>query len=367
MKTFSATLIAPLALAQVYPNRGATNASLEGSFGFGYNVGNGYDHTDSHGNDFGHQTVQGQPELREGYGYTQDQATAHIYGYDSVHPQDDATWTATFATPVGTTAAPGAYTTAIRAAVLAAHDDRIVYIQGVLNKRINRLMEIHQDNLLKIQAPFELQLDLLESEISDVNTAMTQAEETANSYFFDLIGGTDADGFVWTGRMVEYLEDRKEALNRESTLVERTLRRAYEEAKPVDEVLYAMRIDWLQGVYVSGDQAIFDTNVWDDTVMDSEFDIFTYDIGHGKGHGHTAQGNRGNERTNAGFVVGVGIGENDLSTLRGAPGPVDGKTRRYDRMTLSGNGGAGLNSDYELGVRQAQKDGQFGFDQEASL
>jgi len=34
---------------------------------------------------------------------------------------------------------------------------------------------------------------------------------------------------------------------------------------------------------------------------------------------------------------------------------------------MSGQGGQGKIPDYELGLRQAQKDGRFGFDQAASL
>lgn len=49
-----------------------------------------------------------------------------------------------------------------------------------------------------------------------------------------------------------------------------------------------MRLDWLGGVYISGNSAYFDDDIYDLSVFDSEFDLFTYDIGHGKGHGHRA-------------------------------------------------------------------------------
>lgn len=249
MKAFSATLFASSALAQVYPNRGNTNASLEGSFGFGYNVGNDYGHGDSHLNTFGHQTVPGVPEAREGYAYTQDQATTHIYGYDAVLPLDDTAWAAISGNVAG-------FITAAKVQIDEANTARLDYIQGVLDKRLNRLMEIHQDNLLKIQAPFELQLDLLSRELEDVSAASTLAAATAEQYYRDLVGGADSDGFVWDGRINDYYEDRVEALNREAELVQRTINTAYEEAKPVDEVLYAMRLDWLQGLYVSGTQVV---------------------------------------------------------------------------------------------------------------
>lgn len=350
----------------MYRNQGHENASLEGSFGSGYNIGNGFGHGDSHGTNMGHQSVPGAPEFKEGYAYTEDQATAHIYGYDSVASLDNVTW-ADF------TAGIDAYIVLMVAEIANANTDRINYIQTVLNKRIDRLMEIHQDNLLKIQAPFDLQLDLLDREIEDVAKAKAYAVTSADHYFLDLVGGTSTDTdaaatqFVWEGRMAQYRDDRVEALDRESDLVQRTLTRAFEEGKPVDEVLYAMRLDWLQGVFVSGLLAVFDTNTYDLTTFDTEFDIFTYDMGHGKGHGHTNQGNRGQRRENTGFTVGIGNAGNDLSTLHAAPGPVDGKTRRYDRATLSGDGGNGRISNHELGTIQAQKDGAYGFDQEASL
>jgi len=87
--------------------------------------------------------------------------------------------------------------------------------------------------------------------------------------------------------MNDYYNDRVDALDREKDLVIRSLERAVEEAKPVEDVLAAMRIDWLQGVYINGNIANYDTNIYDLTVFDSEFDLFTYDMGHGKGHGHT--------------------------------------------------------------------------------
>jgi hypothetical protein len=346
----------------VYPNRGHDAASLEGSFGTGYNVGNGYEHGDSHGTNMGHQGVQGAPVYNEGFAYTEQQATAHIYGYDSVPVIDNVTWAATFDAVVA------AYIGLVKGEITDANNDRIAYIQTVLNKRIDRLMEIHQDNLLKIQAPFDLQLDLLDREIEDVAAAQAYATEAADHYFLDLVGGTSPAGtapvtpaYTWTGRMVSYRDDRLEALNREEELVNRTIDRAYDEGKPVDEVLYAMRLDWLQGVFVSGLVAYHDSTMYDLSVFDTEFDIFTYDMGHGKGHGHTNQDNRGIRQENTGFAVGVGNGGNDLDTLRGAPGPVDGKTRRYDRATLSGNGGNGMPSDHELGTIQAQADGAYGF------
>jgi len=76
-------------------------------------------------------------------------------------------------------------------------------------------------------------------------------------------------------------------MNLEAARVMRLLDRAVTDKKDVAEVLYAMRLDWLQGIYVSGESVYYDEHAYDLSCFDSEFDIFTYDIGHGKGHGHT--------------------------------------------------------------------------------
>lgn len=160
--------------------------------------------------------------------------------------------------------------------------------------------------------------------------------------------------------MTEFRDDRVRDMNVEAARVMRVLDRAVNDSKYVEDVFYAMRLDWMQGIYISGTTlAVYDSNVYDKEHYSSEFDLFTYDIGSGKGHGHTNQANVG-PITDAGFVVGNGEGERPLNNLRGAPGPVDGKTRRYDRQTLSGG-----RNDYGLGVAQGQKGGQFGYDQAA--
>ena len=132
--------------------------------------------------------------------------------------------------------------------------------------------------------------------------------------------------------MQDFLQDRIDALAVETDRVSRIIERAVSDKKPVQDVLYAMRLDWLQGIYVAGNTVVYDKEVYDLTVFDDEFDLFTYDIGHGKGHGHTNQGvmspgNLGEQ----GLVVGGGVGERDISRLRGRPRAADGKRRRYDK------------------------------------
>jgi hypothetical protein len=164
------------------------------------------------------------------------------------------------------------------------------------------------------------------------------------------------------------LDDRLEALDREADRVARTLERATQDKKPVEEVLYAMRLDWLQGVYVSGATAIFDDDVYDKQVFDSEFDIFSYDVGHGKGHGHRAGAPSPLNDREQGFVYGAG-GDNrgDISQLNGDPLPVGGRGGRYDRQTQSGHGAPNKPSDYQLGIRNNDREGEYGYNQAADL
>jgi len=122
------------------------------------------------------------------------------------------------------------------------------------------------------------------------------------------------------------LDDRIDALDRETDRVVRTLERARTDSKPVEEVLYAMRLDWLGGVYVSGLNAYFDEDVYDLQVFDSEFDLFTYDIGHGKGHGHRTGAPSPLNDHEQGIVYGNGgTNTGDIGHLNGQPLPVGGR------------------------------------------
>lgn len=61
----------------------------------------------------------------------------------------------------------------------------------MLDRRRERLEEIHNDNSIKIVAPFELQIDLLEEEIEDVNKAKAHAVEDLTDAYNDLISRMD--------------------------------------------------------------------------------------------------------------------------------------------------------------------------------
>lgn len=125
-----------------------------------------------------------------------------------------------------------------------------------------------------------------------------------------------------------------------------------------------MRLDWLAGVYTAGTSAYFDTDIYDMTVFDTEFDMFTFDIGQGKGHGHRNGVQGPGNPTEVGFVTGRG-GIGNIDQLRGRPSPKDGKRGRYDRVTQSGEGK--VPSMYEIGKRQSNAEGQFNYDQAADL
>jgi len=94
--------------------------------------------------------------------------------------------------------------------------------------------------------------------------------------------------------------------------------------------------------------------------------MFTFDIGKGKGHGHTNGATGvGNDRE-TGFVVGNG-GSGDISNLRGEPVARDGTRRRYDRRTQSGHGAPNKPSDYAVGDMQNAGEGVYGYDQAADM
>jgi len=333
MKSFSAFIAST---AAAYGTNGGPlqghgpSPTIGGRFGYGYNVGNDYTAGDSHGHEMG------VPE------FNIQSAHDHIIGYDSVQPQTDAIWTANSANM-------SALVVTLLPILANINTARATYLTQRMNLKISRLDEIHDDNLVKVDAPFTLQLDLLENELQDLERAKLHATTDSTSAWDDL-----------KTRMDDYRTDRIRDLNMEAARVMRVLDRAVTDSKPVEDVFYAMRLDWLQGVYINNGAAINDPDVYDMSYFDSEFDLFTYDIGSGKGHGHTNQGNVG-PRTDAGFVVGNGEGVRDMNgPLRAAPGPVDGKTRRYDRQTLSGG-----RNDYGLGVAQGRKGGAFGYDQAA--
>ena len=172
MKTFTAAILASAVYARGNEGgirQGKLNASHGARHGYGYNIGNDYVHGDSHLNEFGHQGAWGTPTATgRGADWGSNQYTApdfhdHLTGYDSVQPERDDT-DFTDADP----STMRVFADAINTEIDNVQADREAFIDDELDKRKDRLSEIHDDNLLKIEAPFDLQLDLLEEEREDI-------------------------------------------------------------------------------------------------------------------------------------------------------------------------------------------------------
>jgi hypothetical protein len=180
MRTFATALLATAVTAR--GNQGGIRQGYGGGVGaghgYGYNMGNSYTHGDSHGQGLEHQLGYGSTQM--GFGgaadvsnqYTVPDAHDHFTGYDSVKSFDigDAAWT-TFTT--GATATT--FVDLIKTTIATVDTERRNYIQSVLDLRRDRLEEIHDDNLLKVEAPFDLQIDLLVEEQEDITQAQGYA------------------------------------------------------------------------------------------------------------------------------------------------------------------------------------------------
>ena len=151
MKYFAASMIASAISARGSSggiNQGYANSSTGGQHGYGYNMGNDYISGDSHGQVLGHQDGTGYGQPVTGQAYTANNVHDHIYGYDSVKPMSDSDWLAAVANQATLRGN-------IATAITAASDARVTFINGVLARRKIRLEDIHQDNILKIEAPFD--------------------------------------------------------------------------------------------------------------------------------------------------------------------------------------------------------------------
>jgi len=381
MKYFASALLAGAINARGTSggiNQGYENASKGASHGFGYNVGNDYMHGDSHGHYMKHNDATTH---EMGYSYDAghvDDPIDHIYGYDMI-PRITTTEWEQFGGFTGTTLnadGPQAFNGGTAGTIVRTEDarmayintqvkiitgelalavaDRTDYITDVLARRRERLEEIHADNSVKIVAPFELQIDLLEEEIDDVKKAMEHATADMTEAKEDLIS-----------RMNDYLEDRQDAMDIEMSKVIRLVERAVDEGKSVPDVVYGMKLDWLAGVFFQGgDNIIYDDSIFDDHVYDGEFDMFSFDIGHGKGHGHTTHQGAGNSHE-IGMVVGRD-GSSEIE-MRGEPVARDGTRRRYDQRTQNGHGSRGQPSNYAVGHGHDEADGAHGYNQAADM
>lgn len=157
---FAISLLGAVASASQAPVQGYGNKSIQGTFGYGYNMGNGYNAGSGHGEYLGHQEVAGYGQSGTGK-YSAPYAHDHLIGYDSVQPEVDSKWT-TLETNVI------AIINAINTQIDTIHASRLAYIQDQATARKLRLQDIHEMNAEQLASPFELQFDLLSQEIKDV-------------------------------------------------------------------------------------------------------------------------------------------------------------------------------------------------------
>lgn len=147
-------------------------------------------------------------------------------------------------------------------------------------KRERRLLEIHNDNLKKIRAPFEYQLRLVTEEEDDILQARNNAIRDANDAFDDL-----------EYRLEDLKDDIFEGLDREELRITQALDRSIVDRKNPAQVFMALRIDWLRDITVTPitlappPTAAYVAGTTDFSMYDGLFDDFHYDIGHGKGTG----------------------------------------------------------------------------------
>lgn len=106
--------------------------------------------------------------------------------------------------------------TSITDALESLNTMRSAYITERKELKIRRMDSIHEDNLVLIDAPFNLQLDLLQREDKDIEKAKLSATET---------DAVDARADL-RARMVRYHADREEKMNLEAARVMRLLDRA---------------------------------------------------------------------------------------------------------------------------------------------
>lgn len=150
--------------------------------------------------------------------------------------------------------------------------------------RRQRLKEIYDDNLIKIDAPFDYQVRLLEEEEDDILEARADAVRDSNDAYDDLEWRLDA-----------LFDDIIEEQAIEVERIENAIDRAIIDKKNLNKVFLALKIDWLDILLVDVTNADLSTAptrpaglTQDFSDYDGMFNDFHYDIGHGKGTGETA-------------------------------------------------------------------------------
>lgn len=169
--------------------------------------------------------------------------------------------------------------------ITEANQFRITYLNFVYNRRMQRLEEIHADNMFKIDAPFDYQIRLLEEERGDTVGAQNASNKDANDAFYDL-----------NLRLDQFADDLTSSFQEEADMIKNAISRSFLDRKHPCKVLAALRIDWLQKKITCGFATTDPDTITEILVNDADlpkiygmyddlFSNFHYDIGHGKGTG----------------------------------------------------------------------------------
>jgi len=151
----------------------------------------------------------------------------------------------------------------------------------VHEKRIQRLTEIHNQNIKKIEAPFDYQIRLVGEEENDILQARNNAVRDANDAYDDLIFRLDS-----------FRIDVESALSDEIEEIRAMVTRSTFDKKHPCKVIAALRlpylIDYINCPFTDSLNAATELTPAPETTFaeyDTLFDDFHYDIGHGKGTG----------------------------------------------------------------------------------
>lgn len=147
--------------------------------------------------------------------------------------------------------------------------------------RTQRLTEIYDDNLMKIDAPFDYQIRLLGEEEDDILEARANAVRDSNDAYDDLEWRLDS-------LSSDIIEDQQ--IEQERIL--QAIQRSLVDKKNPAKVFLALKIDWMDTVVVDPTTLttlpVTGTGLTQDfSDYDGMFNDFHYDIGHGKGTGET--------------------------------------------------------------------------------
>lgn len=241
MRSFALALVCGLTAAGGYGGRN-TSYGTTGHFGNQYGHGGNDDHNhDDH--KYGYDSVPNQKALLSGTPLTRNE-----------NKRDD-----------------------IIDNVTLANTARKEYLQDVHDRRVQRLAEVHQQNIREIEGPFDYQIDLLDKEEDDITVALTEAIMDSNAAYTDMLSRID-----------RLYQDKVAGLTREINQIKDAIDRSGVDRKDACEVLFSLRLDILKNIDCdsNGGAATYDnTDTLEFRHYEGMFDDFHYDIGHGKGTG----------------------------------------------------------------------------------